>query len=97
METELDYAAVRRAGRFAWHPDGYLFADRRLFRAVTMEPPASSGYAGVLHVSPAQIREPERTLKKGWRHPQGCDCEFCKQTAAPLGTPTGKAGGSPGQ
>ena len=77
MAQLLTLSQVRGSPLFAWHPHGYLLIDGELFRAVRMEPPASTGYQGVLSVRRSLLDDADRLVADGWRHVEGCDCELC--------------------
>jgi hypothetical protein len=77
MAQILTLLQVRGSPRFAWHPQGYLWVDGELFRAVRLEPPATGGYQGVLTVKPSVLRDGDHTLDGGWRHGEGCGCDLC--------------------
>jgi hypothetical protein len=77
MAQLLTLAQVRGSSLFAWHPQGYLHIDGELFRAVRMEPPASTGYQGVLSVKRSSLCDGDRTLADGWQHAEGCSCQLC--------------------
>jgi hypothetical protein len=82
MAQTLTLLQVRGSPRFAWHPQGYLWVDGALFRAVRLEPPATGGYQGVLTVKPSTLRAGDHTVDAGWRHAEGCRCDLCTTPAS---------------
>ena len=64
MAQILTLLQVRGSPQFAWHPQGYLWVDGELFRAVRLEPPATGGYQGVLTVRRSTLRDGDQ-LKIG--------------------------------
>jgi hypothetical protein len=81
MAQILTLLQVRGSPQFAWHPQGYLWIDGELFRAVRLEPPATGGYQGVLTVRPSTLRDGDHTVDGGWRHGEGCRCDLCANPA----------------
>jgi hypothetical protein len=77
MPHTLTLSQVRASLHFAWHPQGFLLVDGKLFRAVLKEPPASEGYREALHVSLSSLGDDDRMLNIGWHHAADCSCDLC--------------------
>jgi hypothetical protein len=87
-EIDLTLKQVRRAGVFAWHDDGIVFAYGEMYAldsTVTIN--SSIGWSPrtrtKMHIAGFDRFE-HRTIAShygGWRHMDDCDCEFCKPLA----------------
>ena len=88
MAQTLTLSQVHASLHFAWHPHGYLFVDGKLFRAMRMEPPASGGSQGVLHVKRSTLHDDDHVVDDGWHHAEDCTCRFCADGRLPhIGVP----------
>jgi hypothetical protein len=87
MARELTLAEVRDSRRFAWHPQGYLFVDGELFRAVRMEPPAAQGYSHALRVRRSSLSGGHHLVEDGWYHVEDCPCSLCAACEDALSAP----------
>jgi len=81
MAQSLSFSQVRESGLFAWHPDGYLYVDGELFRAVRMQRPSSESRAAYsdehLHVRRSSLHGLEKQIECGWHHEEACACALC--------------------
>ena len=78
----LTLEEVKQAGRFAWHHEGWLFADGEVITLLLASqdsplPSLTIAYAAVA----AEGKGPHGSSPKsgGWHHLGDCDCEFCKE------------------
>jgi len=80
MKT-LTLEQVRKAMRFAWHQDGWIFADGQficLLLATEDHPLPSLSIAYAEAASETEGPHGSGPQSGGWHHLDGCDCEFCR-------------------